>query len=184
MPPQARIGDASLVPADSHGCPGCPHKAVGPAISGSSNVLTNGRSSVRVGDQGIHAACCGQNIWMAKAGSRSVLINGRMAHRLSDIVKHCGGTGRTIEGSPNVIVGDNPISRNRNGSVKNSWIKVKIVNHKGEPVPNEPYAIKLPDGSQYEGNTDQNGAIFISNIQPGTCNIELPNAIHHEWKLK
>jgi uncharacterized Zn-binding protein involved in type VI secretion len=49
MPPQARVGDASMVPADAHGCPACPHPAVGPAISGSPNVLTNGLPSVRVG---------------------------------------------------------------------------------------------------------------------------------------
>lgn len=106
MPPQVRVGDSSFVPADAHGCPACPHPALGPAVQGSANVFTNGLPSVRVGDNGIHAACCGPNLWTAKTGSRSVLINGRPAHRLSDLVKHCGGTGQSIQGSPNVIVGD------------------------------------------------------------------------------
>lgn len=106
MPPQGRLGDLAQIPADAHGCPACPHPAVGPAIAGSTNVLTNGMPSLRVGDPGIHAACCGPNTWSAKTGSATVLINGRKAHRLSDMTKHCGGMGQLIIGSPNVIVGD------------------------------------------------------------------------------
>jgi len=64
MPPQGRLGDKSNVPADAHGCPACPHPCVGPAISGSANVLTNTRPSLRVTDNGIHAACCGPNTWI------------------------------------------------------------------------------------------------------------------------
>jgi uncharacterized Zn-binding protein involved in type VI secretion len=65
----------------------------------------NGRPAVRVGDPGVHAACCGPNSWTAKAGSGTVFINGRKAHRLGDATQHCGGIGQLIEGSANVIVG-------------------------------------------------------------------------------
>jgi len=106
MPPQGRIGDQAFCPADAHGCPACPHPTTGPAVLGSANVLVNGRPALRVGDPGIHAACCGPNKWNAKTGSGSVLINGLRAHRLSDMTKHCGGFGRLVEGSPNVITGD------------------------------------------------------------------------------
>jgi uncharacterized Zn-binding protein involved in type VI secretion len=105
MPPQARLGDKAFNPADAHGCPACPHPVIGPAIAGSGDVVTNDRPSIRVGDPGIHAACCGPNTWNAKVGSGTVLINGRKAHRLADATKHCGGMGQTIEGSPNVITG-------------------------------------------------------------------------------
>jgi uncharacterized Zn-binding protein involved in type VI secretion len=94
-----------MCPADAHGCPACPHPVVGPGTAGSDNVLTNGLPSLRVGDPGVHAACCGPNSWNAKAGSGTVLINGKPAHRLSDQVKHCGGMGQTITGSPNVETG-------------------------------------------------------------------------------
>ena len=105
MPPQARVSDLSMCPADAHGCPACPHPVDGHAVAGSNDVLTNNLPSVRVGDPGVHAACCGPNKWNAKTGSGTVLINGRPAHRLSDMVKHCGGMGNTITGSPNVITG-------------------------------------------------------------------------------
>ncbi len=106
MPGQARLGDKSQVPADAHGCPACPHPAVGPAIVGSMDTNCNGRPAIRVGDKGVHAACCGPNMWTATKGSSTVFINNMAAHRLGDDDQHCGGKGQMIEGSANVIVGD------------------------------------------------------------------------------
>lgn len=105
MPGQGRLGDKSQVPADAHGCPACPHPAVGPATGGSPNVNVNGKPALRVGDPGVHTACCGPNTWTAKQGSGTVNINGKAAHRLGDADQHCGGMGKMIEGSGNVIVG-------------------------------------------------------------------------------
>jgi len=106
MPQQGRLGDKSMVPADSHGCPGCPHPCIGPAVAGSPDVFVNSKPALRVGDPGVHAACCGPNTWKAKAGAPHVFINDKKAHRLGDADTHCGGTGKLIEGSPNVIVGN------------------------------------------------------------------------------
>lgn len=68
-------------------------------------MLVNNRPALRVGDQGIHAACCGPNMWTATQGSGTVLINNMPAHRMGDMDQHCGGVGTLIEGSPDVIVG-------------------------------------------------------------------------------
>lgn len=105
MPGQGRLGDSSHAPVDAHGCPGCPHNVKGPAVTGSADVLVNGRPALRMGDQGIHAACCGPNMWVAVMGSGTVLINGRPAHRKGDLDLHCGGPGKLEEGSDDVIVG-------------------------------------------------------------------------------
>ena len=105
MPGQGRLGDKSQVPADAHGCPACPHPALGPAIGGSANVFVNSRPALRVGDRGIHAACCGPNTWACKTGSTTVYINGQGAHRLGDMDEHCGGLGKLVEGSVDVLVG-------------------------------------------------------------------------------
>jgi len=108
MPPQGRLGDFSTAPVDAHGCPACPHLQVtGPAITGSSDVIVNFLPALRVGDKGIHAACCGPNTWTAVKGSNTVIINGKAAHRLGDKDSHCGGDGSLVKGSPDVIVGDN-----------------------------------------------------------------------------
>lgn len=105
MKPLSRLGDRSFVPADIHICGDCPHSCIGPAITGSADVLVNGRPALRVGDSGVHATCCGPNTWIAVEGSASVLINNRRAHRLDDLDQHCGGPGRMVEGSENVLVG-------------------------------------------------------------------------------
>lgn len=61
--------------------------------------------ALRVDDFGIHAACCGPNMWTATVGSGTVFINGKAAHRKDDTDQHCGGVGKMIEGSPNVFSG-------------------------------------------------------------------------------
>lgn len=164
-----------MVPADAHGCPACPHSAVGPAIAGSPNVLTNGLPSVRVGDSGVHAACCGPNKWNAKTGSRSVLINGRSAHRLADLVRHCGGIGQTSAGSPNVIVGDTNYGSVENRSKKKSWVSINMLDALGNAVPHLDYVITLPDGRTVTGKLDQNGQAHIENIDPGDCMVQFPD---------
>ena len=101
-----RLGDKSHNPADVHGCPACAHPVTGPAISGSPDVIINNKPALRVGDKGIHAACCGSNSWEATAGSGSVKINNQAVHRMGDGTQHCGGAGNLTEGSTDVLVGD------------------------------------------------------------------------------
>jgi uncharacterized Zn-binding protein involved in type VI secretion len=94
----AAIGDQAQAPADAHGCPACPHPVIGPITTGSPNVLVNGRPAARVGDRGVHAACCGSNTFEITSGDSSVLVNGRAAARTGkrDTTRHCGGSGHII----------------------------------------------------------------------------------------
>lgn len=107
MPPQGRVQDIALVPSDSHSSPCCSHTAEGPADIGSTNVLTNGRFSLRFNgsDGGSHASCCGAARWVTASGSATVFINGKPAHRKTDLTTHCGGPGNLKTGSDNVMVG-------------------------------------------------------------------------------
>jgi uncharacterized Zn-binding protein involved in type VI secretion len=105
MPGQGRLKDQSQVPSDGHGCLCCSHSCIGPATAGSPDVNCNGLPALRVGDPGVHSSCCGGNTWIAQAGSATVFINNKPAHRMNDAVQHCGGIGKLIEGSQNVIVG-------------------------------------------------------------------------------
>jgi uncharacterized Zn-binding protein involved in type VI secretion len=89
----AHISSISSCPADSHGCPACPHPTHGPVTSGSPNVLINGLPAARVGDHGVAAACCGPNTFEIVEGDGSVLINGRPAAKIGSATKHCGGNG-------------------------------------------------------------------------------------------
>ena len=94
-----------MVPADTHYKTDCPHVCIGPAETGSPDTFVNGLPALRVTDTGIHALCCGPNIWVAIAGSGTVLINNLPAHRIFDADMHCGGPGYMVEGSPDVLVG-------------------------------------------------------------------------------
>jgi uncharacterized Zn-binding protein involved in type VI secretion len=60
---------------------------------------------LRLGDTGMHAACCGPNQWKAAKGSGTVFVNDKPVHRLGDTTAHCGGVGNLIVGSPTVIIG-------------------------------------------------------------------------------
>lgn len=156
MPAAGRLGDKSQVPADSHGCPGCPHPSVGPAVSGSGNVNINGRPALRVGDQGIHAACCGPNTWEAVQGARGVFINGKAAHRLGDADRHCGGTGKLIEGSPNVFIGD--YAGGGTGKAPPSYEGgFQLLDENGDPLVDVGYVIRTQSGQEYRGRTDESG---------------------------
>ena len=105
MPKSGRVTDLGFNPADVHGCPACPHPVIGPSIGGSPDVLINGLSAMRIGDMGVHALCCGPNIWAAMTGSGTGYINNIAHHRLFDLTIHCGGIGLLVTSSPNVDVG-------------------------------------------------------------------------------
>ncbi|MCP3973681.1 MAG: hypothetical protein GY720_04230 [bacterium] len=94
----ARVSDISRVPADAHGCPACPHNCLGPIMTGSTTVIIDGLPAARVGDQGIHAACCDGNMYWIVEGDPNVLIDGKPAARRGDKAKHCGGNGKITEG--------------------------------------------------------------------------------------
>ena len=93
----ATVGDKALCPADSHGCPGCAHTVIGPIKAGSTRVKINGRGVARVGDTGVHAACCGPNTFKIVSGDSNLLVDGRPAARLGDKTQHCGGMGHVVE---------------------------------------------------------------------------------------
>ena len=96
--PAARIGDT----ASNHG-PWHPS----PIVSGSANVLTNGKPAARKGDAAAphvkpKSPPHGRSI---SEGSGTVFINGKPASRVTDAID-CGGT--IVSGSGNVFIGDNP----------------------------------------------------------------------------
>lgn len=105
MPPQSRVTDDAHCPADAHGNPCCAHSVKGPGVKGSPNILVNGKEPLRVGDPGVHSACCGPNSWKVGAGSSTVFFNNIPAARINDKTIHCGGVGQLIQGSNDVITG-------------------------------------------------------------------------------
>ncbi|MBM4397868.1 MAG: PAAR domain-containing protein [Deltaproteobacteria bacterium] len=170
MPAAGRVGDQAQCPADSHGCPGCAHGVIGPAVKGSPNVFVNGRAALRIGDPGVHAACCGPNTWKAGKGSDTVFVNGIAFHRKDDQTIHCGGSGKLVDGSPDVDIGGK-------GPDKMPMFDQAFVlkdETTGEPVANRRYRIKRAGGSVIEGKTDDEGrTILIMSDEEETLDIEV-----------
>ncbi len=102
----ARVSDRSAAPADKHGCSSCPHEVEGPATRGAEDVFIDGLATLRVGDAGSHAACCGAGTWTVVKGAKAVFVGGRAAARKGDRVRHCGGRGALVSGSADVFIGD------------------------------------------------------------------------------
>lgn len=102
----AHIASKAFCPNDAHStCPGCPHPVNGVITSGSSKVLINKLGAARVGEVGIHSACCGPNTFTIATGDPQVLIEGRPAARIGDKTKHCGGMGYIIiDGNRSVVL--------------------------------------------------------------------------------
>lgn len=174
MPPQSRVGDRSECPADAHGCPECPHAAAGAAYMGAPDVLVNGRAAVRVADMGWHASCCGSNTWHAANGSKTVLINGRPAHRKGDRVSHCGGVGRMLDGSDNVLVGEREGPPVEEGPKAYDQAFVLRDRGTGTLLANWLYRIVRDDGRVVWGRTDARGrTALVGGEHPETLRIDV-----------
>jgi len=59
-------------------------------------------------------------------------------------------------------------------ATKKSWIEIKLLDEDGQPVPGEPYSIKLPDGSVVDGTLDGNGFARVDGIDPGSAEVSFP----------
>jgi len=162
-----RLGDRSHVPRDSHGCSGCAHSAIGPAVTGSANVLINHRRALRTEDRGVHSTCCGSNKWKAVQGAPRVLINERRAHRFGDVDEHCGGLGEMVEGSPDVLIGDYVSSENIKTFTPQITLK-DMPGPSGAPLINTPWALVLDWQVVERGKTDDAGRVQLqTKLKPG-----------------
>ncbi|HZS38665.1 MAG TPA: hypothetical protein VFF06_17660 [Polyangia bacterium] len=179
MPGQGRLGDKANVTEDAHGCPGCPHPGLGPAIAGSADVFINGRPALRLDDVGLHAACCGLNQWSAARGSDSVFINGRPAHRIGDETRHCGGKGQLIEGSGDVIVGGSPTDAGHAAAGARDRPKAQVAfslrDERGRPLAGRRYRVTASDGQVKEGTLDADGAAIVGGLAAGSCRVAFPD---------
>ena len=69
-----------------------------------------------------------------------------------------------------------------NTKTKKTWIEIRLVNKKGDPVPGAKYRIKLTDDSVEEGTTDEFGSARFTGIDPGTCQVSFLEFDAKEWK--
>lgn len=184
MPPAGRLGDYAHAPVDAHGCPACPHSPMGPAVAGSPDVLINGLPALRVGDPGMHFACCGSNLWSAQTGSSTVFFNDLPVHRQDDLTTHCGGPGRLVMGSGDVIVGDRVVvSQPYVAPPPNGWIAVRLISEWGQPMPGERFVLISESGREIQGRLDAAGEARVEGIPEGMYTLQFPDLRDDAWNI-
>ena len=62
------------------------------------------------------------------------------------------------------------------------WIEFQLVDKQGEPVPGEPYKVRLPDQSVHTGTTDQEGKVRFECITAGEATICYTGLDTKEWQ--
>ncbi len=65
---------------------------------------------------------------------------------------------------------------------KKSWVKIKLVDEEGNPVPGVSYKVTTPDGRTASGSTDKEGKGEVKNIDPGNCKITFPKLDKEAWE--
>lgn len=142
-------------------------------MAGSPSVLVNGRPALRIGDRGVHSQCCGPNTWIAVEGSTSVLIDGFAAHRVGDEDMHCGGPGQMIEGSPDVIVGDDAAGGTDDGAAEAPhWVGVRVLDPFGRPISGVRFNVDGP--ASFTGRSIE-ATFKRRKLPPGEFRLELPD---------
>ncbi|MFN0136675.1 MAG: type VI secretion system Vgr family protein [Phycisphaerae bacterium] len=63
-----------------------------------------------------------------------------------------------------------------------SWIDIELVDEAGRPVPNEVYAIILPDGKKIGGTLDKFGRAHVAVVDPGLCQVTFPRLDAAAWE--
>jgi hypothetical protein len=54
------------------------------------------------------------------------------------------------------------------------WIEIELLDMDDQPVPGEPYWIKLTDGSIREGTLDSDGRAYFGDLDAGICEVRWP----------
>ena len=63
---------------------------------------------------------------------------------------------------------------------KQEWIEIELLDENEQPVADEPFWIKLPDGNVQEGTLDENGYARLEGVESGTCVVKFPNIDENE----
>lgn len=96
----------------------------------------------------------------------SALRRGEVVLWRRDLRAHFVGDGEGTEGEGEETPTGTPATK--------TWIEIELLDMDGNPMPGEPYAITLPDGTVREGTLDGQGRAYFGNLDPGNAEIRWP----------
>jgi len=62
------------------------------------------------------------------------------------------------------------------------FIEFQLVDENGDPVPGEPFKVRLPDQSIFTGTLDNEGKVRFDNIIAGQATITFTGMDKKEWR--
>jgi type VI secretion system secreted protein VgrG len=65
---------------------------------------------------------------------------------------------------------------------KKSWIKIKMVDEEGKPVPGVRYRITTPEGRVKSGSLNKDGKAHVKGFDPGSCKVTFPELDQEAWE--
>ena len=63
-----------------------------------------------------------------------------------------------------------------------SWIELEMVDEHQQPLPDEPFVVRLEDGTLRKGKLDCNGFARVSNLPEGEVEVSFPRLDAGAWK--
>lgn len=63
------------------------------------------------------------------------------------------------------------------------WIEIELIGEDDKPIPNEKFKIILSDGSEKEGNLDENGWARVEISSTAECEVTFPKIDEEAWKF-
>lgn len=78
---------------------------------------------------------------------------------------------RALGGGPGDGGGEGDEALLHTPNSQKTWIEIELVDMEGNPMPGEPYRIKLPDGTERRGTLDGQGRAYFGGLDPGQAEI-------------
>ena len=105
------------------------------------------------------------------------LVSGRL--RIAEIRRPRAGVGGSVAREEEPDEGAAPALAR-----ETYWLEIVMVDEEDQPVPNERYRVKFPDGNLREGRLDANGVARFPNLaMEGRCEVCFPDRDQEAWVL-
>lgn len=162
---------------------GCPTVMIG--VVGMGAVITpsvgGGMGAVSAGMGGAAGSTAQALAKASQTGAATVVVGGNQTLTQAAGGSSGGAGGQAAGGAGAGSAAGSPAAGGSTTDPSKTWIEIELLDPDGNPVPNEPYRIQLPDGTSKEGCTDSKGVARVEGIDPGNCQITFTALDKQAW---
>lgn len=89
---------------------------------------------------------------------------------------------RTRPKTEHLVRGETPLADLAEEAATSSWVGLRLLDPRGEPLADQACDITLPDGSTRSLRTDAQGEVRVTDVEAGACEIEFPELDESLWE--